>query len=291
MKLKFIMFCKTYTADLKRFELLVASFHKHNKDNILLYVSVGEREFPTFEKFSSKNIKIISDESYAKHYFAEDIYHNLPPGYINQEICKLSFWEIDLTHNYLCLDADCIFIRDFYVTDFMADENTPYTVLVMDKDLSIEKHYHEFWNRRQSFIQKIYDQIGLDDKRLRTCHGMQVLNSKVLKSLKEDFMQKNNLTYVDLIKIAPYEFTWYNVWFQKCNLVKEYAVEPFFKTFHMRIEYNLSRLKLLKEDDLARAYVGMVLNSNWGNKKNPFKYKNPGFISKVLYKCLKKLKW
>jgi hypothetical protein len=120
---------------------------------------------------------------------------------------------------------------------------------------------------------------------------MQVLNIKVLKSLKEDFMQNKGLTYADLIKIAPYEFTWYNVWFQKCNLVKEYAVEPFFKTFHMRIDYNFSRLKLLKEDDLARAYVGIVLNSNWGNKKLPVKYKKPNFVFKIIYTCLKKLKW
>jgi hypothetical protein len=285
------MFCKTYSGDLERFKLLLASFHKYNQDNIFLYVSVGEKDFPAFEKLSSNNVKIISDESYARDYFPNESFHNLSLGYINQEICKLSFWESSLADNYLCLDADCLFIRDFYVSDFMADKNTPYTVLTMDKDLSIEKHYQKFWARRQSFIQKIYDEASLDDRRLRTCHGMQVLNIKVLKSLKEDFMQNKGLTYADLIKIAPYEFTWYNVWFQKCNLVKEYAVEPFFKTFHMRIDYNFSRLKLLKEDDLARAYVGIVLNSNWGNKKLPVKYKKPNFVFKIIYTCLKKLKW
>ena len=35
----------------------------------------------------------VSDESYAGKYFTGKKLHNLPIGYINQEICKLSFWE------------------------------------------------------------------------------------------------------------------------------------------------------------------------------------------------------
>jgi hypothetical protein len=154
----------------------------------------------------------------------------------------------------------------------MHDDNTPYTVLVMDKDLSIQKTYRqEFWEERQKNIEKIYSYIGLDDRRLRTCHGMQVFNGKVLESFEKDFMIPRQLSFIDLLKMSPYEFTWYNVWFQVCKLVPEYAVEPFFKVLHIREHYIFSRLENIEKSDFAYAYVGIVLNSKW-NPPTPLDY-------------------
>lgn len=283
----FVMFCKTYSGDLSRFDLMIQSFNKHNVEKMTLIVSVPESESDMFKKFESQTVHIITDESYAGAYFTDKKLHNLSVGYVNQEICKLAFWESKIAKNYLCIDSDLLFIRDFYESDFMADKDTPYTVLVMDKDLAIEKHYHGFWLFRQEFIKKVYDTVGLSDRRLRTCHGMQVMNSAVLKSLKQDFMAKNKFEYADLIAIAPYEFTWYNAWFQKCGLVREVAVEPFFKTFHMRIEYVFSRLRRLELKDYAYSYVGVILNGNW--RKPVREYKRPSFLMKILYKILKKV--
>ena len=292
MKNNFAMFCKTYRKDLNSFKRMINSFNKYNIKSIPMFVSVPELDLEIFKNFESDTVQFISDESYAKDYFvdlSDDIsaFWGLTEGYVNQEICKLSFWENELAQNYLCIDSDLIFIRDFSIEDFMVDENTPYTVLVMDKDLSIEKHYQSFWNWRQNLIEKIYNEIELVDKRFRTCHGMQVLNSTVLKSLKNDFMESKGYSYKDLIKISPYEFTWYNAWFQKCKLIPEYAVEPFFKTFHMRIEYIVSRLKGLNLDDYQKAYVGIILNGNW--KKTEKEYKPQALWMKIIYKYMKKV--
>ena len=281
----FAMFCKTYNGDLERFKNMIKSFNKFNVENITLYVSVPENDLELFKCFESDTVKIITDESYAKNYFSNEEYFGLTTGYVNQEICKLSFWETGISENYLCIDSDLEFIRDFYVSDFMADENTPYIILVQDKDLSIEKHYQTFWAWRQNLIKKIYDEIGLNDRRYRTCHGNTVLNSAVLKSLKEDFMVKKGYGYKDLIKISPYEFTWYNVWFQKCGLVKEMVVEPFFKTFHMRLDYIFYQLKLISLEDIKKAYIGIIMNSNW--QKPQMKYEKP----KKLYRCAYKNIW
>ena len=283
----FVMFCKTYSGDLKRFQLMLSSFDAHNVDNISLVVSVPESELGIFSKFKSPTVMIVSDESYASKYFTDEKLHGLSVGYCNQEICKLSFWETKIAKNYLCIDSDLFFIRDFHESDFMADSDTPYTVLVMDKDLAIEKHYHEFWLWRQEFIKKIYAAVELNDPRLRTCHGMQVMNATVLKSLKNDFMKPHKYDYADLIAIAPYEFTWYNAWFQKCGLVREMAVEPFFKTFHMRIEYTMSRLRGLTLDDLAYSYVGIILNGNW--QKPVDKYEKSSKWMNRLYKLLNRV--
>ena len=136
MKYNFIFFCKTYSGDLERFEILFKSYCKFNVDNIPLYISVPENEIDLFKKFESNNVFLISDESYAHNYFTNESYFDLPIGYINQEICKLSFWETNLSQNYLCIDSDVQFIRNFYISDFMHDDNIPYTILVMDKDLA-----------------------------------------------------------------------------------------------------------------------------------------------------------
>ena len=71
-----------------------------------------------------------------------------------------------------------------------------------------------------------------------------------------------------------------------CKLVEEFAVEPFFKTFHCKIEYKLSKMKNNKLDDYASSYVGIVINSNWG--RNSTTYKNPNFIEKFIYFLLKR---
>lgn len=281
------MFCKTYSGDLDRVSLLISSFNKYNTDELSLVLSVPEQELEMFKQFESKTIQIVTDESYAGKYFTNERLLGLSVGYCNQEICKLAFWESKIAKNYLCLDSDSLFIRNFHESDFMVDHDTPYMVLVMDKDLAIEKHYHDFWLNRQEFIKKIYTAVGLADSRYRTCHNAQVLNATVLASLKRDFMAKHKYSYIDLIAISPFEFTWYNAWFQKCGLVREVAVEPFFKMFHMRIEYTMSRLRELDLKDYAYSYVGIILNGNWDRPE--LAYRKPSRWMKWLYKFLKRI--
>jgi hypothetical protein len=119
------MFCKTYSGDLGCAKRMLMSFHIHNKDSIKMYMSVPEREIELFHEFTNENVTLISDESYAKKYFSTTTKHGFSIGYFNHEVCKLAFWETGLAQNYLCVDSDLIFIRDFYIVDFMADKQTP----------------------------------------------------------------------------------------------------------------------------------------------------------------------
>lgn len=281
--------CKSYEGDIKSFDRLYKSLRRHNVDKIPFYVSVPSTDVPSFKQLVGDDVTLIADERYAASYFSKEEYFGLSMGYVNQEICKLSFWENGLADNYLFVDSDAYFIRDFYVSDFMASADTPYSVLVMDKDLNLQPYYCEFGEWRKSLIKKIFDEIGLQDDRLLTCHGMTVMNAAVLRDFKENFMEKRKLAYRDLIAIAPYEYTWYNAWLQKSGIIPVVAVEPFFKTFHMRIEYIMERLGLVTEVDLASQYVGIIMNSNWKPKKPPVAYQNPGMIYKLLNKLVNKV--
>jgi hypothetical protein len=267
----FAMYCKTYRGDLDRAQVLVETWRRFNRDGLQLTLSCPTEDLPLFAPLAGGQVRLISDES-----FASD--HLMPgprTGYYNQQICKLNFFRTGLATNYVNLDSDTVFIRPFGADDFMHAPGIPYTVLVMDKDLSIERHYrHVHWVERQKVIAEIYAHFGLADRRLRTCHGAQVFNAGVLETLHTDFMRGKGWTYADMLQVAPYEFSWYNVWFQRCRQVPEYAVEPFFKILHMRPDYILSRLRMLREEDYAHAYVGLIMNSKW-RPATPLRYADP----------------
>ena len=283
----FVMFCKTFHGDIERVQILVETFNQFNQDKIKLYISAPAAELRLFAPMASETIEVISDESYADAFLTDkELASGMRAGYANQQICKLTFYLTGFATNYLTLDSDSIFIRDFYISDFMYDYGIPYTVLVQDKDLSIERHYRNVhWVTRQEYISKIYTYMELNDKRLRTCHNTQVLNALVLDSLKNDFMKSRNLSYIELLNISPYEFTWYNVWFQKCRIIQEVTIEPFFKMLHMRPEYIFSRLKGLREEDYAHAYVGLVMNSKW-HPPTPLRYENPKVAHLTIYNSI-----
>jgi hypothetical protein len=282
--LDFCFYCKSYLGDFPRLLTLVTSFRENNSDKLKLYVSVPESDLDKIPFSEDENVKIITDESFAANYLTKNGSLGMSVGYVNQQICKMVFFKTSFSKNYLCLDSDSYFIRNFFKKDFMYNDDTPYTVLVMDKDLAIEKHYkNKHWIGRTKGVSKIYNFMELEDSRLRTCHNTQVFNYLVLKSMEKNFLEVKGMAWKDLFKISPYEFTWYNVWFQKSKVVKEIAVEPFFKTLHMREEYIHYRLKNLKQEDIAFQYVGIILNSKWRPWRAPLKYKNPGIFFKFFY--------
>lgn len=279
----FAMYCKSYRGDVQRAQVMVETFRRFNRDRLPLYISCPADDLPLFAPLAGGEVELITDESFAGPYQTRQPMNGMSVGYVNQQICKLNFYRTGLADNYLNVDSDTVFIRDFHVGDFMHDTGIPYTVLVMDKDLSIERHYrHVHWVERQKLIAQIYAQVGLADKRLRTCHGAQVFNAGVLASLHDDFMRARGLDDVEMLRLAGYEFTWYNAWFQHCRLVPEYAVEPFFKILHMRPDYILSRLKMLREEDYAQAYVGLIMNSKW-RPATPLRYADPTPDHAALY--------
>lgn len=271
----FGFFCKSYSDDFERLSVLVNSFIKYNSDKLFLYISVPEGDLNLAKKWNSDYIIVVSDESYADKYLVTEGFNGLTPGYVNQELCKLLFFKSRALQNYFCLDSDSYFISDFYLDDFMFNKTTPFTVLVQDKDMCIDPFYYKkFWLGRQQSIQRIFDFVELADKRLRTCHGHQIMSSLVLKDMEERLVLAKQIEWVDLIKLSPHEFTWYNAWFQKCGILDEKAIEPIFKTIHTYKEYVILQISNIKLNDIKRSYKGIVLNSKW-KPRTPLYYKMP----------------
>ena len=254
---------KSYRGDVEYARRMISSFDSFNADDLPLYVVVPDDDVALFATMTSDNMTVLSEDVFAQHLVKEPV-HGLRAGYINQEIVKLAFAELGLAQNYWCVDSDAEFIRPFGRADFMYDEVTPYQVLVEDRDLMVEpRYFREYWQERHATLQLIAREIGLDDRVILTCHGHQVFSSDVLRAFREDFLEPRGWTYIDALRIAPYEFSWYNLWLQKSQVIPIHAREPWVKVFHHEGNHFEAILRQVRVADLARAYIAVVVNSNY----------------------------
>ena len=260
-----VIFCKSYLPDLSRTKNLIQSIELHNIDHIPIYVSVPSSDYLIFrDNFSKSDVILFCDEDITNQLIKEPI-NEFKIGYINQQIVKLSFWKKNLCENYFCVDSDCMFIRDFRRSDFIADpiNNIPYTILVQDKDLWVEPNYRSYYEARLEKLDIIKEKIGLIDTRNCTCHGNTILSRKVLESFEKKFLKFNGLSFPDILKEASYEFSWYNTWLLKDKTIEIIQIEPIFKVFHILDHYSEYVRKNITIMDISKAYLGICMNSNW----------------------------
>ena len=292
MEHKLVFMLKTYSNDVLYAQRLISSYQKHNANLIPMFIVVPEVDVELFEKFKDKNIQIIAEESVTDFLVKDDSVRGIRPGYINQEIIKLAFWELGLCENYLCLDSDAEFIRDFYFSDFMYDENTPFSILVEDNELAVDpEYYNEHWIGRSKLLEVIKKELELEDPRTLTCHNMTIFSAKVLKAFKEKYLLPRGYTYIDLLKKSPYEFSWYNFWLQKDITIPIVFREPLFKMFHTKNQHLEYIRKKITIKDIARGYLGVVVNSNYSRGFGVVGYDQEKLYKvNILKRVLKKLK-
>ena len=257
------MLCKSYSGDFEYAQRMVKSFHQFNLEAIQLFLVVPETDLELFAPLSGESVALLSEQLVVGHLVDHEV-HGMRPGYINQEIVKLSFWELGLAQNYFCVDSDAEFIRPFGVSDFMFDSVAPYSVLVQDLELAVEpEYYNQYWVSREAELRSIAELVGLDSRVVLTCHGHTVFSRTVLQSFVNDFLAPRDWTYADALEFSPYEFTWYNMWLQKSGVIAIHPREPWIKVFHNQSQHMEYLLRGIGLSDIARGYLGVVVNSNY----------------------------
>ena len=276
---------KSYRADLEFAHRLLDSLNKYNVDSIPVFLVVPERDMYAFHEIVGSSAQLLAEEQLQEHLILEP-FGGLTSGYINQQIVKLSFWELGLATNYLPMDSDVEIIRPFVKSEFLADDGFPYSVLVQDKELLVDPHYFtEQWQTREAWINTIAAEFGYAGPwPVRTCHGHTVLNASVLQDLKEQVLKVRRWTYADLLRTAPYEFTWYNIWLQVSSCIPIRPCEPWIKTFHTEAEHLAFLANSGNLTDLSRAYIGLIVQSNFARHKAlpPTSASKEEFLSKYL---------
>ena len=254
---------KSYGPDLPYAERFMASYSQYVQGDVPVHAVVPDEDVAAFTAMMAGRGEVLPESLWSEHLVDHPIHGN-SPGYINQEIIKLAFYEQGLLKNYLCADSEAVFLRPFGFADFMATDSVPYTVLVEDHELAVEpRYYREHWTTRQESIRRIHDEVGVEDRVLRTCHGHQVMSSTVLQSFRDDFLTPRSWTYADALRFEPLEFTWYNMWLQRSHVIPIHAREPLVKVFHHEGQHMEYLLRGIEHDDVARGYLALVVNSNF----------------------------
>jgi hypothetical protein len=239
----------------------------------------SSNELVLFKKFESKNIIVLNQEKLG-HYLVNDFsINNTRPGYVNQSILKLSFWELGLLDNYFCIDSEAVFIDDFYLKDFITENDSPYSFLIEDNELKVDpKFYLEHGIGRDRSLKKIKKYLELNKHVLLTNHGHCTFSSLVLRSFKNQVLIKNKISYKDLMKISGYEFSWYNFYLQKTKLIEILVREPIIKLFHDFRSYNEYLSRNIKLEDIKRGYKAYIINSNFSRDSGVINYGDKTYV-------------
>jgi hypothetical protein len=270
---KIVLYCKTFSRDLDRVKVLSESIKKYNKDSIPFYVSIPkEDESLAKEKLDTDYINLVFDEDIYDLSFLTEL-DRINGGWFTQQIVKSSFWKLGVCENYVMIDSDSYFIKDFYVSDFMYDENTPYTVMHEQKDL------FEFTSKYKNKIG--HDpKIGFEETRAPIMKSLQrtgryfdfgpspvIWSCRVWKLLEETQLKPQGLTFFDLIKSNPSEFSWYGEFLLKTLPIVIIPIEPMFKVFHFKPQYDYYKQLGYTEEMFSENYLGLVIQSNFSLTK------------------------
>lgn len=252
-----VLYCKSFHRDVDRVVNLAKSINTHNKDNIPFYVSVPRADINLFKSKGIKNL--IEDES---------IYDGKTDSWLEQQIIKSNFWKLGECENYVCIDSDGYFIKDFYTTDFMHGES-PYTVMHEQKELFSWSTYNVGrlgFDPKNGFIadrQKIMEVFSRTGKYYDFGPIPTIWSSKVWQSLEDNYINPNNLSWEQLLQYSPSEFSWYGEALLAFSAIKTYPAEPLFKVFHYKQQVEDYRRDGLTEEMISQNYLGIIMQSNF----------------------------
>ena len=132
-----VLYSCTFRKDLKRTVKLAQSIQKHNRTNIPFYVSVPEEDVSLFEEhLFAFDVTVFNEkEIFEKNPKLDIAKLYQVRGGLRQQVIKSEFWRLGHSENYLVLDADCVFIRNFDERDFIVKDDIPYSIVHEGRDV------------------------------------------------------------------------------------------------------------------------------------------------------------
>jgi len=263
-----VLYCKSYKNDVLRAKTLAESIQRFNADRLPFYISVPASDIALFEEhLNGLPCTLLRDEDIllANPRHSIDLMHEMPGGLL-QQVVKSEFWRLEISRNYLMLDSDAYFIRPFLLEDFMFDDDTPYTVMHEGKDIldfaarrgmrKIRDNYTEARNQGKAYFNRLGRNYNFGP--IPT-----ICSSLVWKMLAERYAEPINKSFADLIREYPNEMIWYGEALLHYAPIRLMPIEPLFKVFHYKEQYQESQGLDETEKTIAENYLGIIKQSNW----------------------------
>ena len=286
-----ILYCKSYAGDVQRVKKLKTSIEKYNRDNIPFYISCPKQDKQLFEDtLGTENYTLLLDE---------DIYPLAQPkddtiwggvtiqtntngasveypldGWRSQQIVKSSIHKLKITKNYLCLDSDSYFIKDFYESDFIAKDDIPYTIIHENKEVSQYKKLFFNSNFSKGAYKEtldVYRKIFNSKYKKLYDYGPNpyIWSCKVWEHFEKNYLTPNNLTFEIFSRTIEQQF---NIQMREAITYGEYLLNtklfeiipsgPLFKVYHWKEMVDFEqKVGLFDEEKLAESYLGIIYQS------------------------------
>ena len=257
-----IIFIKTYKPDFPRLNSLLQSIEKYNRESIPVVISVNDADFDYLDPAYQQKYKIYRD--------SEIMTTAIKDGWRYQQIIKSNVYRLNICRNYVCIDSDSVFIRDFYYSDFMYDTDTPYTVMHESKDL-MEIAERIGLDSQDLFFKKslrdtrpFFNNFGKDydygpSPYIWSCKVWEHFNAHFLKNLELSFDEF--FTQIDRKGLSPSECTIYGEYLLQTRLIGIHPISALFKVYHYKKQFKIE--KRLTEKQLSKIYLGVIYQSNW----------------------------
>ena len=268
MMLNFVLYCCTFRKDLLRTVKLAESIRKHNKNKIPFYISVPADDVELFKERLKEFDVIIFDE--------RDIFVANPKldiqklysirGGLRQQVIKSEFWRLGISKNYLVLDSDCIFIRDFDESDFLVKDDVPYSIIHEGRDVLQATERFGPKKIRQHFLddrEPIKAALNRTGVTYDFGYAPFLWSGKVWESLDINYLTPNGMNFLDAVLLCGSEFTWYGESLVNFRVIPIYPREQLFKHYHYEHQLWADQVLGYKEKILAFDYLGVVYQSNW----------------------------
>jgi Family of unknown function (DUF6492) len=263
-----VLYCKSYSTDLRRVVRLAKSIQLYNMGQLPFYVSVPKVDIPLFRThLAGLNVKLIVDEEILAASPRLDTKQvALMPGNISQQIVKSEFWRLNISDMYLCLDSDSVFIRTFNENDFITADGTPYSVMneahalfelaITNKKQKIVENFQ----KDAAQVQAIFGRVG---KAYSFGPMPMVWHRLVWESLDINFLQPQGMNFMDAIRLAPLESRWYGEALLKYKSIDVLPTDSFFKVYHYAWQLDRDKKANLGLEELGQLYTGVIYQSSW----------------------------
>jgi len=268
-----VLYCKSYRNDFLRLKRLLSSITKFNADGLPFYISTPKVDKDLLIEIVGQQgyIWVEDEEIVVANPHADFAKYQAMPGGLSQQIIKSEFWRLGLTENYLCLDSDSFFIRNFYKSDFMSDDGVLYTVLHQNKEffqlatdrghLRVERDLRAEAER----VKALFDRKGPN---FYCAPAPFIWSSKVWQSLDQQYLHPKGISLWEFISPAHPETLIYGEALLKYRAIPLIAIEPLFRTYHYDWQYYVMKRLGEREEKLKQNYLGVIYQSAWESELN-----------------------
>ncbi len=263
-----VLYCKSYRKDFLRLKRLLASIEQFNTDAIPFYISTPASDKVLLEEvLGAKGYMWVADESIVSANPKADLQkYQVMPGGLSQQIVKSEFWRLGFAENYLCLDSDCVFIRPFYRSDFLAIDKTPYTVLHQNKELfqmASNRGHLKVERDLRAEAERVKALFGRTGPNYYCAPAPFIWSARVWGSLDRECLQPKGITLWEFISPLHPETLIYGEALLKYQAIPIRAIEPLFRVYHYDWQYYLFRRLGETTEKLKQNFMGVLYQSNW----------------------------